>query len=194
MDQSENEIKDAIRTMIGRQVSNIHTAIPGTVKAYDAGSNRATVQPFGNFKTDDGRSFPYPVIYNVPVVFPTGAGGSAGVTFPIIAGDGCLLVFGEDNLDDFLLGGDSDDRRKHALNDAICIPGLYSGTTAGAAHSGDTCLFNGGSMLRLNAGGLSGNVGGTTFSIGGGDLIVSGISLVHHTHPGDSGGTTGQPQ
>ena len=116
------------------------------------------------------------------------------MTFPIVAGDGCLLVFSEDNLDDFLSGGDSEDRRKHSLNDAICIPGLYSGTTAGAAHSGDTCLFNGGSMLRLNAGGLSGNVGGTSFSIGGGDLIVNGISLVHHTHPGDSGGTTGQPQ
>ena len=26
-----------------------------------------------------------------------------------------------------------------------------------------------------------------------GDVIASGVSLVHHTHPGDSGGTTGQP-
>lgn len=26
-----------------------------------------------------------------------------------------------------------------------------------------------------------------------GDVVASGVSLVHHTHPGDSGGVTGQP-
>lgn len=40
--------------------------------------------------------------------------------------------------------------------------------------------------------------GASTFAGGlentGGDITSNGISLEHHTHPGDSGGTTGEPQ
>ena len=40
--------------------------------------------------------------------------------------------------------------------------------------------------------------GASTFAGGlentGGDIVSDGISLEHHTHPGDSGGTTGTPQ
>ena len=27
-----------------------------------------------------------------------------------------------------------------------------------------------------------------------GDQVAAGVSTAHHTHPGDSGGTTGEPQ
>jgi hypothetical protein len=36
--------------------------------------------------------------------------------------------------------------------------------------------------------------GGTGISVPNGDVVASGISLVNHKHPGDSGGTTGPPQ
>lgn len=57
----------------------------------------------------------------------------------------------------------------------------------------DTCTVTG----RLNVGngmnvsGNSGNGGAASFA---GDVIAKGISLIAHTHPGDSGGTTGAPQ
>lgn len=196
MAQSENAVKEVVRDMIRSGTRNIHTAIPGKVISYDAGTNRASVQPFGNFKVEDGSRFPYPVIYNVPVIFPTGMSGAAGVTFPICAGDGCLLVFSEVNLDDFLSGGDSDDLRMHSMNDAICIPGLYSsGATVGAVYPGETCLFHGGSMIRLSSSGIVADLGGTSVTIGGGDMIVNGISVVHHTHSGimPGGSHTAEP-
>lgn len=192
---SENQNREIAESVIQTEINKVHTAIPGTITGYDAGSNRASVRPLGHYKTADYRSLEYPVIFNVPVVFPTGLGGSAGVTFPLAAGDGCLIVFSESQIDDMLSGVDSDDPRKFSLNDAICIPGLYSSATAAAsAHPGDVCLFNGGSMVRLGSGFSGTTADGTSFSFSGGDLVVNGISSTHHTHPGDSGGTTGAPQ
>lgn len=193
--QTPNQVKDIIKGWMNDKAANIHTALPGIVVSYDHDKNRASVQPAGLFKTNDGRSIAYPVIHHVPVVFPMGCGGSAGVTFPLEGGDGCLLVFSEGQLDDFLINSDSDDQRRHSLNDAICIPGLYSDSSAsGAASSGNVVIRNKESVLTLSPSGFAGTVGGTSFSVGGGDLIVNGISLVHHTHPGDSGGITGQPK
>jgi hypothetical protein len=50
-------------------------------------------------------------------------------------------------------------------------------------------------MVRLNGGEFSGSVGGTTFTFGGGDLVVNGISLVHHVHGGitPGGSDTAEP-
>ena len=42
-----------------------------------------------------------------------------------------------------------------------------------------------------SGGGASTFAGGLEYT--GGDITSNGISLEHHTHPGDSGGTTGEP-
>lgn len=196
MSQTPNQIKTIIQEWTKKQISLIHTAIPGTVVTYSPSTNRASVQPSGAFKTNDGRSLAYPVIHNTPVIFPMGMGGTAGVTFPITAGDGCLIVFSESQTDDMLSGGDSDDPRKHSLNDAICIPGLYSGAApSNVANPNDVCISNGSSKMKMGASGFSGTMGdGTSFSFSGGDLVVNGISLTKHTHPGCQGGSTGTPK
>ena len=52
-------------------------------------------------------------------------------------------------------------------------------------------------MVQLTGGVFSGTLAdGTSFRFGGGDLVVNGISLVHHTHGNvrNGGGNTGQPQ
>jgi len=194
--QTSNEVKSAIMSWVNGAISNVHTALPGTIVSYDAGSNRASVQPFGAIKTKDARSIAYPVIYNAPVQFPCGMGGRAGVTFPIRPGDGCIVLFAEGQMDDYLSGGDSFDGRKHSLNDAMIIPGMYSGgATTASEHPDDVVLTNGSACIRLGADGFGGNLAdGTSFQIGGGDLVVNGISHSHHTHLGDSGGTTGEPR
>lgn len=182
--QSTNELRDVISGWISGSVNNIHTAMPGKIIEYDAGICQASVQPVGKFKVQDGRSLPFPVVHHVPVVFPSGLGGSAGVTIPLRSGDGCLLVFAEGQLDDFLNGGDSDNTRRHSLNDAICIPGLYAKGCRSASTS-DVVLFNGGVKMVIGSGGIT---------VTGGDLTVNGISVTQHTHTGDSGGTTSKPK
>lgn len=184
--QTPNELTAVIKGYTDGALQNVHTALPGTVVSYEASSGKASVQPAGKWKGDDGQEVAYPVIHNVPVLFPCGAGGAAGMTFPLHAGDGCLLVFSESQTDDFLSDSDvSEDPRRHDLNDAICLPGLYNRPVAGNTFPSDVCVYNGGCMMRVGAGGIT---------VTGGDLVVNGISVTHHKHRGDSGGTTGEPQ
>lgn len=200
---SMNEYISNFRDMVRGEISQIHTALPGRILSYDTSSNRAQVQPAGKYQVADGRALDYPVVANVPVQFPCGMGGNAGVTFPIRAGDGCLLIFAETNLDDFLSGGESDDGRRFDLTDAVAIPGVYSGVVASAnRYSDDVCLSRFGNYMKIGADGLSGEVNGTGFSFSGGkfefsgDVIVNGISFLGHIHGGvePGGGNTGAPK
>ena len=164
--------------------------MPGRVVSYDPSTNRASVQPNGDYKSEDGRKIQYPIIHNVPIQFPMGQGGTAGITFPINAGDGCLLVFSETQNDDFLGGnkGDSEDSRRHSLNDAIAIPGVYAGAApSNVSHPGDVCVFKGGTILRISDGSVS--ITGATLTVSG-DVIGGGISLDNHTHTGVHGETS----
>ena len=188
--QSPNEVKTIIKGWMDSRVSKIHTAMPGRVVSYDPSTNRASVQPNGYYKSEDGRNIQYPIIHNVPIQFPMGQGGTAGITFPINAGDGCLLVFSETQNDDFLGGnkGDSEDSRRHSLNDAIAIPGVYAGAApSNVSHPGDVCVFKGGTMLRISDGSVS--ITGATLTVSG-DVIGGGISLDNHTHTGVHGETS----
>ena len=188
--QSPNEVKTIIKGWMDSRVSNIHTAMPGRVVSYDPSTNRASVQPNGYYKSEDGRNIQYPIIHNVPIQFPMGQGGTAGITFPINAGDGCLLVFSETQNDDFLGGnkGDSEDSRRHSLNDAIAIPGVYAGAApSNVSHPGDVCVFKGGTILRISDGSVE--IMGATLTVSG-DVIGGGISLDNHTHMGVHGKTS----
>lgn len=212
--QTSNEVQQIINGWTKQQIDNAHVALPGVITGYDAGSNRASAKPSGNYQAQDGRSLPYPVIYNAPVVFPTGDGGNAGVTFPIKSGDGCLIVFSDEALSGYLSGGGTNtDPRKHSLNDAIVIPGLYpGGATSEVQYPDETCMTCDGSIVRLNgshliieiangtkitiAEGLSGQfANGTELTISAGDLVVNNISHCHHVHSGIEPGpsNTGEP-
>lgn len=190
MAQTSNEVKTIIKGWMDDHVSNIHTSMPGQIVSYNPSTNRANVQPNGAYKSEDGRNIQYPIIHNVPIQFPMGLGGTAGITFPIAAGDGCLLVFSETQNDDFLGGnkGDSPDMRRHSLNDAIAIPGVYArAAPSNVAHPGDVCVFNGGTMLRISDGSVE--ITGATLKVSG-NVIGGGISLDNHTHAGVHGETS----
>lgn len=180
---NRNQQAQTLIEMTRKEIANIHTAAPGTILTYNPGSGLASVQPLLKFKVPDGRLLDMPVIVGVPVIFPSGSAGNASVTFPIKSGDGCLLIFAESSIDDWLKGGESEDLRKHDLTDAIAIPGLYNfGLPAIVEYPNDVCLKNGSTLLRVEP---SGNV-----NIEGADLIVGGISFKNHVHGGvESGGS-----
>ena len=193
---NSKQVQEAIQGVAKRETDQLRTCIPGVIKAYTNG--RATVLPSGQMQYENGRVLDYPLIYDVPVIFPVGLSGKAGVTFPIQEGDGCLILFAQDNLQKYLHGTDTDDQRHHSLNDAICIPGLYSSEIPTVeSNPDDVCISNGDSLVTLGSGGFSGKLSdGTTFSFSGSDLVVNGISLTKHTHPGVESGSanTGTPQ
>lgn len=180
---NRNEQAQVLIDMTKKEIANIHTAAPGTILSYDSGSGLARVQSSLKFKVPDGRTLDMPVIVGVPVIFPSGYGGNASVSFPVKAGDGCLLIFAERSIDEWLKGGESGDLRKYDLTDAIAIPGLFNfGIPSVQAHPNDVCMKNGSTILWIEPGG---NV-----HIEGADLIVGGISFKNHVHGGvQSGGS-----
>lgn len=184
--QTSNEAKDVIKKWIAESADNIRASMPARVVSYDAATNRASVKPIGTYTTPDYQELEYPVIHNVPMQFPCGVGGTAGVTFPVKAGDGCIVIFADREIEQFLNGGFCDDMRSHSMNDAYAIPGLYSqAVQTQRENANDVCLFNEGSLVVLNGDTLKITLSdGTTATFGGGDLKVNGISLVHHVHGG----------
>lgn len=112
-----------------RLTAAIRVALPAEVVSFDPVTQLATVRPLlKELDTDETgaeqvRSLP--VVPDVPVQFP--AGGGFSLTFPVQAGDPCLLVFADRSLDKWLDNGaevDPVDVRRHNLSDAVALLGV----------------------------------------------------------------------
>ena len=113
-----------------RSVRNeMHTAVPGTIVSFDYKKGLAVVQPIGKYATEDGKKLSYPKISDVPVVFPYSFKNDIGIVFPVEEGDSCLLVFSENELDEWLHSKISEITLKYDLTSAIAIPGIINTST-----------------------------------------------------------------
>ena len=184
--QTNNEFKAAIKEWIDKGAENVHVSMIGKIESYDPGTNRASITPVGSYTAPDWRELPYPTIHNVPLQFPCGNGGKSGCTFPIKSGDTCIIIFSDHQIENFLSGEKSDDMRNHSMNDAYAIPTLFSASVPTLkSNPDDVCVFNDGALIVLKSSSMTIKLtDGTSVSIGGGDLVVNGISLVHHVHGG----------
>lgn len=108
-------------------LAEINVALPAKIIAYDANQVRATVKPTIPKRLANGEALNAPQIVNVPVVFPmTDINGAlAQVTLPVKSGDGCLLIFCQRSLENWLSGNYDapDDPRMFDLSDAFCMMG-----------------------------------------------------------------------
>lgn len=165
---SNNQGIQAIVDMVNGIISNIHTCAPGKIISYSSG--RATVQPAIKFKVADGRMLDAPIIVNVPVYFLGVEGRS--ITFPVKDGDPCLLIFAERCIDDWLLGGESEDPRKYDLTDCFALAGMQQSR----AHANDAIEINHGACkVRIPENGPV---------IINTDIIINGKSFLSHVHGG----------
>ena len=103
-------------------MSSLHCALPGVVESFDAQSQTAAIRPV--IRTS---GIELPLVRDVPVFFP-GSRESA-VTWPVSAGDECLLVFADLDIDSWYESGNSQDpvsARQHDLSDAFAFVGFRS--------------------------------------------------------------------
>lgn len=117
-----------VHNMAKKAMEEMHTALPGKVIAFDAGTGLATVQPVAMFNKPNGETMDFPTVSGVPVVFPQS--GGVTVAWSIKAGDGCLLVFAESAIDYWMYGKETDTSLKFDLSNAIAIPGLSTVSNA----------------------------------------------------------------
>ncbi len=128
-DDDSPTLLGAIKQALERQVKTMFGPMPGKVTAYNATTQRVSVQPLirrtdygeGGERTVNG----LPIVENVPVMFP-GAGANR-LTFPIAVGDTMLLVFADSSLDKWLARGgevDPEDDRHFDITDAVAFPSI----------------------------------------------------------------------
>ncbi|WP_392440063.1 Gp138 family membrane-puncturing spike protein [Edwardsiella piscicida] len=111
--------------------NQIRVALPGIIQSFDPDAVTAVVQPairYVEIDNDGNRATkPYPLLIDVPVVFPT----AGGITFtlPVKPGDECELKFQDRCIDFFWQSGgvqEPVDDRMHDLSDATCSVGQVS--------------------------------------------------------------------
>lgn len=103
----------------------------GEIVSFDKNEQTATVKVLhrldSNYDLELNKTVEYPPLQKVPVVVLQG-GGSV-ITFPIKAGDQCLLLFCDYMIDNWWISGGvgaSDFPRRHDISDAIAIVGLQA--------------------------------------------------------------------
>ena len=116
------------------KIKNVHTSLPAFVVDFDPAAQTITAQVgikkvIKTTQNEQETLIPLdvPPILDVPVITPRGGGYS--LTFPIAAGDECLLIFSERSIKDWLNVGQTvkpTTKRFHDLTDAVAIVGLSS--------------------------------------------------------------------
>lgn len=141
-----------LQRAIERALREVRTCEPGVINSYDPVTRTADVQPLlmRTRPTEDGTTITVraPMATACPVLF-VGGGGSR-LTFPVKAGDVCLLLTGSRSLARWkLLGGEVDpmDNRHHHITDSIALVGLMDMAHGSPAHATATVLE--GSDVRL---------------------------------------------
>lgn len=147
-----NELQEALSASFQAQMNNIYTAIPCLVVSV-AGPSRVNIQPAINQKMKEGSVKERPVILEVPISFPVSK--TAGMTFPINAGDTGIAVFSMRSIEAWKSSDGYPSTplnfAKMDKNDAMFIPGIQTQSTSvndpgkhSFAHSvSDTVMFAG---------------------------------------------------
>lgn len=170
-----------IQAQIDSAMLNLHTALPAIIISFDADERTVTAQPTIQrvFSEGEGLSGAHnlPPCVDVPVVFPMGGGYE--LTFPVNAGNECLLIFAERCIDGWFTTGQPtppQDYRKHDLSDAFAIVGVRSLANKKPVWTGGAELSGNGNHVRIGTDGVELGVGGASLKLTS-DKLTSSVPL-----------------
>lgn len=222
-----NDYIEATRAALDGRQTRIWTSLPGIIQSFDPQAMTCSVQPAiqGRRTTYDPNTAQpstkfvnIPLLVDCPVQFPSGGGCS--LTFPVKAGDECLVVFSSRCIDAWWQQGGVQppmEARMHDLSDGFVLLGFrsqprvlanVSTTTAQLRNdAGDTFVeldtagrkvnitAPGGSTVNANVT-INGNLHVTGTITGDADVVTGSISLKNHKHIGvqTGSGISGGPQ
>lgn len=138
---------DNLKTEIFNQL-NCHEV--GQIVAFDATKQTASVQVMV-LRNMAGVAFQYPLLTDCPVFFPSG--GGASLRFPVAAGDPCLVLFNDRDIDNWFTTGNNalpNSKRAHDLSDGLVLVGFRNLANKLADFSAtDLELVNGDAKISL---------------------------------------------
>lgn len=183
--------QNAFDFKVGQKIKDISTAIPVIVKGVQAGGTGVVgyvdVLPLISNVSGSNEAVQPVTLYHLP--YFRLQGGKAAIICDPVVNDIGLAVFAQVDTSTVKVGTTDPQqpgsKRRHSMSD-----GWYIGGFLNQAPSVYVQLTQGNEVVITASGGVTIN-GTVTVN---GDVVANGISLTGHTHPGDSGGTTGPPQ
>ena len=183
--------QNAFNFKVGQAIKDVSTAIPVIVKGVQAGGvgvvGYVDVLPLVANVSGSNEAVQPVTLYHLPY-FRLQGGKAAIICDPEINDIG-LAVFAQTDTSTVKAGTTEPQqpgsKRRYSMSD-----GWYIGGFLNQAPSVYVELTQNNTVVINASGGVTIN-GTVTVN---GDVVANGISLTGHTHPGDSGGTTGAPQ
>lgn len=129
-----DSLEEGIRAALGGHQAQVWTALPAIIQSFDADAVTCVAQPSikCQVRAPDGSMqwTALPLLLDCPVIFPRG--GGCTLTFPIVEGDECLVVFASRCIDAWWSAGGvqvQSEFRMHDLSDGFALPGPFSQAT-----------------------------------------------------------------
>lgn len=154
---SEVTLADALSLHKKESYLNLSCHHMGTIQSFDSSNQTASVsinykKTFFQFNGDtgvyDNVLTDYPIIPEAPVICL--GGGTTSLTFPIQAGDECLVLFNDRDFDNWFTGGSGSPNstaRLHSFADALVIVGIRSLPHALSGYDSSRAVLQNGTTL-----------------------------------------------
>ena len=175
---------------------DLHTCLPGAIVSYDATRKTAVCKPGIKriFRGEMG-AVDLPDLVDCPVYFPSGGGFT--LSFPVAAGDECLLVFSERAIDMWWQNGIKltkngaqlpSEYRTHDLSDAFVFVGISSQAHMPSGLATDAVELranDGSSKVSIDqSGNVTINAAGSVTVAASGNTNVTGAQVLLNAPPG----------
>lgn len=177
--QSEPTLASLLETFKGNVFSSLNCHQVGEIVSFDSSTQTAEVQ-IKMLKVQNGQLKDYAILVDCPCVVL--GGGEGRITFPISAGDSCLVLFNDRDIDNWYSGGQKMQprtERAHSFTDAIALVGIRNSQNKISDYLADgTELKYGGSTIKLQDNKVTITNGTATIEMSSGTITVTGTNLV----------------
>ena len=167
-------LSQVLKQSVLYHLNDTHTSMVGEVTKYDATKNTVDVQPVIRARFTDGTTEQVPIVSNVPIAYPQGAGFS--IRFPMSVGDFVMLVFAERALDEWKSEGGSNveaqSRRRFDMSDAVAIPGVVPNNNATSAPTDKLVIQKENTVVEISDGLIKLDTNGSRVEIDGSEVYI----------------------
>lgn len=183
----EPELSDVIAQAREDIFKSLNCAAPGKIISFDTTKKTAKIQLLFKRQLADDTVVSHPPLLDCPVF--TLQGGGAALKFPIQAGDTCLVLFADRNLDAWFETGQEQvpiDSMCHHLTNGIALVGLNSRISTLATYKTDEVeLLYGNAVIGLKGGKIRIKSGATDL-LTALNLLIDAIKAITTTTSGDT--------
>jgi len=147
---AEPELKDVLDRYNRLVMSSLNCVQIGTIEVFDSAKSTASVSINCKRRLINGDVYNYPVLTDCPVFVLSG--GGAFLSMPILAGDSCIVLFNDRDIDNWHLTGATavpSSSRMHALSDGICLVGVRSLASPLALEPGKLAINGGTNLIQI---------------------------------------------